>query len=111
VDERAAVDAIRHARSLGTNFFDTAQALGVMAGAQIAGRAYPRIGPCRMLTAGMVGVAAATALMITVGPGTSLWWIRALLLLLDSAETETPHSAASACRPDLVLYEACASGS
>ena len=42
-----------------------------------------------MLTAGMVGVAAATALMITVGPGTSLWWIRALLLLLDSAETET----------------------
>jgi hypothetical protein len=35
-----------------------------------------------MLTAGMVGVAAATALMITVGPGTSLWWIRALLLLL-----------------------------
>jgi aryl-alcohol dehydrogenase-like predicted oxidoreductase len=40
VDERAAVDAIRHARSLGINFFDTAQALGVMAGAQIAGRAY-----------------------------------------------------------------------
>jgi len=28
VDERAAVDAIRHARSLGINFFDTAQAHG-----------------------------------------------------------------------------------
>jgi MFS family permease len=58
------------------------EALGVMAGAQIAGRVYPRIGPRRMLTAGTVGVAAVTALLVTVGPGTSLWWVRALMLLL-----------------------------
>jgi EmrB/QacA subfamily drug resistance transporter len=58
------------------------EALGVMAGSQIAGRIYPRIGPRRMLTAGMAGVAAITALLVTVGPGTSLWWVRALLLLL-----------------------------
>jgi predicted MFS family arabinose efflux permease len=58
------------------------EAVGVMAGAQIAGRVYPRIGPRRMLTAGMAGVAAITALLVTVGPGTSLWWVRALMLLL-----------------------------
>ena len=56
------------------------EAIGVMAGAQIAGRAYPRIGPRRMLTVGMLGVAAVTALLITVGPGTSLWQVRALML-------------------------------
>jgi len=38
VDERAAVDAIRHARSLGINFFDTAQAYGF-------GRAERLLGP------------------------------------------------------------------
>jgi EmrB/QacA subfamily drug resistance transporter len=58
------------------------EALGVMAGAQIAGRLYPRIGPRRMLTAGLAGVAVITALLATVGPGTSLWWVRALMLLL-----------------------------
>ncbi len=58
------------------------EALGVMAGSQIAGRVYPRIGPRRMLTAGMADVAAITALLVTVGPGTSLWRVRALMLLL-----------------------------
>jgi len=38
VDERAAVDAIRHVRSLGINFFDTAQAYGF-------GRAERLLGP------------------------------------------------------------------
>jgi EmrB/QacA subfamily drug resistance transporter len=61
------------------------EALGVMAGAQLAGRVYPRIGPRRMMTGGMIGVASAIALMITVGPGTSLWWMRGLMLLLGLA--------------------------
>lgn len=34
-----------------------------------------------MMTGGALGVAVATALMTTVGPGTSLWWMRALMLL------------------------------
>jgi EmrB/QacA subfamily drug resistance transporter len=58
------------------------EALGVIVGAQIAARVYPRIGPRRMMTAGMLGVAAITALLVTVGFGTSLWWVRALMLLL-----------------------------
>jgi EmrB/QacA subfamily drug resistance transporter len=58
------------------------EALGVMAGAQIAARLYPRTGPRRMMTGGMLGVAATIALMTTVGSASSLWWMRALMLLL-----------------------------
>src|SRR5215468_1463946 len=58
------------------------EAIGLMLGAQIAGRVYPRIGPRRMLTGGMLGVAATTALMTTIGSGTSLWWLRILMFLL-----------------------------
>jgi EmrB/QacA subfamily drug resistance transporter len=58
------------------------EALGVMAGAQIAARVYPRAGPRRMMTGGMLGLAAATALMTTVGSGTSLWWLRVLMFVL-----------------------------
>ena len=39
VDERAAVDVIRHARSLGINFFDTAQAYGFGRAERLLGRA------------------------------------------------------------------------
>ncbi|MCP2169769.1 aldo/keto reductase [Goodfellowiella coeruleoviolacea] len=38
-DENAAIDAIRHARDLGINFFDTAQAYGFGASERILGRA------------------------------------------------------------------------
>jgi EmrB/QacA subfamily drug resistance transporter len=65
------------------------EALGVMAGAQIAGRVYPRVGPRRMLTGGMLGVAATTTLMTTVGSGTSLWWMRGLMLALGSPRHKT----------------------
>jgi EmrB/QacA subfamily drug resistance transporter len=64
------------------------EALGVMLGAQIAGRLYPRAGPRRMLTAGMLGVAATTALMTTIGSGTSLWWLRALMFLLGLSQAQ-----------------------
>jgi MFS family permease len=64
------------------------EAIGVMLGAQIAGRLYPRIGPRRMLTGGMLGVAASTALMITIGAGTSLWWLRALMFLLGLSQAQ-----------------------
>lgn len=38
-DERAAIDAIRHARELGVNFFDTAQAYGFGRSEQVLGKA------------------------------------------------------------------------
>jgi EmrB/QacA subfamily drug resistance transporter len=58
------------------------EAVGVLLGAQAAARIYPHVGPRRMLTGGALGVAASTALMTTVGPATSLWWMRALMFLL-----------------------------
>lgn len=58
------------------------EALGVMLGSQIAARIYPRVGPRRVMTGGLLGVAAMTALLTTVGFGTSLWWLRAVLFLL-----------------------------
>jgi EmrB/QacA subfamily drug resistance transporter len=73
------------------------EALGVMAGAQLAGRIYWRLGPRRMMTGGMLGVAAATALVITVGTGTSLWWVRFLMFLLGLcwAQNMVPLQAAA----------------
>ena len=73
------------------------EALGVMAGAQIAARLYPRFGPRRMMTAGMLGVAAVIALLVTVGSGTSLWWVRALMLLfgLSWSQALVPLQAAA----------------
>jgi len=50
-----------------------------------------------MMTAGMLGLAAITALLVTVGPGTSLWWVRALMLLvgLCCAQALVPLQAAA----------------
>jgi len=56
------------------------QAIGVVAMAQVAGRAYGRVGPRRMLMAGMVGVMLSTFCFVAVGLETSQWWIRLIML-------------------------------
>jgi EmrB/QacA subfamily drug resistance transporter len=62
------------------------EALGVMAGAQLASRAlYPVLGPRRNITLGLLGVAASIALMSLVGAQTSLWWMRLLMFCLGVA--------------------------
>ncbi len=59
------------------------EALGVMAGAQLASRfLYPRLGPRRHITIGLVGVAASIGLLALMGPTTSLWWARLLMFTL-----------------------------
>ncbi len=59
------------------------EAIGVMIGAQIGTRLlYPRIGPSRLVSMGLVGVAIATGLMSLVGFGTDLWWMRLLLFTM-----------------------------
>jgi EmrB/QacA subfamily drug resistance transporter len=55
------------------------QALGIIAVARFASRAYPRIGPRRMLMVGMAGTAVSTALFLFVGFETSQWWIRGIM--------------------------------
>ncbi len=62
------------------------EALGVMAGAQLASRLlYPVVGPRRNIALGMLGVTAATGLMTLVGGQTSLWWMRLLMFGLGVA--------------------------
>jgi EmrB/QacA subfamily drug resistance transporter len=56
-------------------------ALGVMAGGQIVTRVlYWRFGPRRIVTAGLVTVAAAMVLTGQVSTGTSLWLVRLIML-------------------------------
>jgi EmrB/QacA subfamily drug resistance transporter len=73
------------------------EAIGIMAGAQIAARLYPRIGPRRLMVSGHVGVAASVGLMALVPFSASLWVMRGLMVLLglSQAHVFTPAQAAA----------------
>jgi len=73
------------------------EALGIMVGAQIAARLYPRIGPRRLMLSGHMGVAASVGLMALVPFTASLWVMRALMVLLglSQAHVFTPAQAAA----------------
>jgi MFS family permease len=100
-----AVDAIsiaflvgRGLSALGSGLSTFPEALGVMGGAQLASRVlYPRLGPRRHITIGLVGTAASIALLALMGPQTSLWWARLLMftLGLSMAQVFVPVQAAS----------------
>jgi EmrB/QacA subfamily drug resistance transporter len=73
------------------------EAIGVMAGAQIASRLlYPRVGPRRLIAAGLVGVAATEALMSLIGFSTDLWWMRLLMFALGISMGQVIVSAQAA---------------
>ena len=74
------------------------EAIGVMAGAQLASRViYPRLGPRRHITMGLLGVAATLGLMSLLGPTSSLWWARVLMfgVGLSMAQVFVPTQAAA----------------
>jgi EmrB/QacA subfamily drug resistance transporter len=72
--------------ALGSGLSTFPEALGVMGGAQLATRwLYPMLGPRRHITGGLVGVAISIGLLGLLGPGTSLWWARLLMLTLGLA--------------------------
>jgi EmrB/QacA subfamily drug resistance transporter len=58
------------------------EAIGVMLGAQSAGRLYPRVGPRRLMTGGLVSIAVLLVLMSLAGFGTTLWYLRVLMFVL-----------------------------
>jgi EmrB/QacA subfamily drug resistance transporter len=73
------------------------EALGIMAGAQVAARLYPHVGPRRLIRGGLVGVAVSVGLMALVPFTASLWVMRALMVLLglSQAHVFTPAQAAA----------------
>jgi EmrB/QacA subfamily drug resistance transporter len=74
------------------------EAFGVMGGAQLASRVlYPRLGPRRHITIGLIGTAVSIGLLALLGAGTSLWWARLLMLALGLAMAQVfvPVQAAS----------------
>ncbi|HJY65435.1 MAG TPA: MDR family MFS transporter [Streptosporangiaceae bacterium] len=84
--------------ALGSGLSTFPEAIGVMAGAQLASRVlYPRLGPRRHITIGLIGTAASIGLLTLLGPGTSLWWARLLMLSLglSMAQVFVPVQAAS----------------
>src|SRR3954447_10466649 len=73
------------------------EAIGIMVGAQIAGRIYPHIGPRRLMIGGLLGVGTTLALIATVPFSASLWEMRALMLLIGlcQAHVFVPAQAAA----------------
>src|SRR3954463_12284800 len=73
------------------------EAIGIMVGAQIAGRIYPHIGPRRLMIGGLLGVATTLSLIATVPFTASLWEMRALMLLIGlcQAHVFVPAQAAA----------------
>lgn len=57
------------------------EAIGVAFSSQIVARLYPRIGPRRLLAAGLAWAATMMALQFLVGEDTSLWVVRGLMFL------------------------------
>jgi EmrB/QacA subfamily drug resistance transporter len=74
------------------------EALGVMLGAQVATRIYPRVGPRRIIAAGLTAISVFTALMALIGFGAySLWEMRLLMFVLgySMAHVFVPSQAAA----------------
>jgi EmrB/QacA subfamily drug resistance transporter len=84
--------------ALGSGLSTFPEAFGVMAGAQLASRwLYPRLGPRRHVSIGLIGTATSIALLALLGPTTSLWWARLLMLTLglSMAQVFVPVQAAA----------------
>ena len=73
------------------------EAFGVMAGAQVAGRLYPHVGPRRLITGGLLAVTATLCAIASVPFSANLWIMRGLMVLLglSIAHVFIPTQAAS----------------
>ena len=77
------------------------EAFGVMIGAQFASRLiYPRIGPRRHITGGLLGLAACMLILTQISVTTNLWFIRGLMFVLGwmMAQVMVPNQAAAFAR-------------
>jgi EmrB/QacA subfamily drug resistance transporter len=61
------------------------QALGMIVTVRFSSRLYPKVGPRRMMLAGVLGLTVTSALFLLVGLETDLWWIRGIMFLRGAA--------------------------
>jgi EmrB/QacA subfamily drug resistance transporter len=59
------------------------EALGVLVSSQLVGRLYPRIGPRRLVSGGLIGVTVATCVLALVMEG-NLWVFRGVMFLIGA---------------------------
>ena len=71
---------LRELNALQSGLATFPQAIGFMLMARVAGRAYPRIGPRRLLIFGLLFTAVVTTGFVFVDVDSSLWIVRALML-------------------------------
>jgi len=74
----------RHDSALASGLTTFPEAIGVVLSMQLVARIYPRIGPRRLMAAGMLWVAVMMALLNFVGLGTNAWLIRLLMFLVGT---------------------------
>jgi EmrB/QacA subfamily drug resistance transporter len=73
------------------------EAIGVVVSTQLVARIYPHVGPRRLMAGGLLGVAAATALLALFGLHGDPWIVRVLMFLVGAgmAYVFLPNQAAS----------------
>ena len=72
--------------ALGSGLSTFPEAIGVMLGAQLSSRVlYPRLGPRRHITIGLVGTSVSIGLLALLTAQSSLWWARLLMFALGFA--------------------------
>jgi EmrB/QacA subfamily drug resistance transporter len=73
------------------------QAVGMILSSQVVGRVYHRVGPRRLILAGVLGFGITSCGFLAIDLGTSLWWVRGILLLrgISMAFAFVPLQAAS----------------
>ena len=74
----------RGASALTSGLTTFPEALGVVLSTQIVARLYPRVGPRRLMAAGLTGVAIVMSLLSLMGSDTSLWLMRVLMFLIGA---------------------------
>lgn len=87
----------RGASPLSSGLTTFPEAIGVVTSTQVVARLYPRFGPQRLMTAGLIEVAAAVSLLCLVDLESSPWLVRGLMYLIGvgMAYVFLPNQAAS----------------
>jgi EmrB/QacA subfamily drug resistance transporter len=72
----------RNASPLMSGLTTFPEAIGIMVSSQLVGRLYPRVGPRRLMTFGLIWMAGAISLLTLLGHGSSFWWYRLIIFLV-----------------------------